>query len=543
MKKIILLLILAYFFLMFGNGLFGLSNPDEVFYAQTAKEMHIKNVWMTPYIFGHPQFEKPIFTYWLLRIAFLVLGISSFSARFFTSVFGIIGVLTVYWFGIIIFKNAKKAFICSLVTMSSILYAGLSRIVLTDMIFSVLILLSLASFVWGYLNRDKKNISIILFYVFCAIAVLAKGPLGFMLPFLIVILFLIIQKDLGYLFCRHSLLGVLIMFFISAPWYILMIKKYGYSFNYEFFYNDHWRRVIEAEHKSHDKWYIYPGYMLVGVFPWTVYFITAFINLFNNVKKKTNPMYVFIACWIGVVFVVFQAAHSKLVSYIFPLYPALFILIGDYIYDITTNEKSKKTIFNISVINYFLFCFLPVGVIFAVSKGYGNISFKYPFYVSAFVFMTLMLVYLILVARKHFIKSIYVLSASTMIVLGTIPFAKNDLQNSLTSEKVSKYLIENYKIDNLILTSKFYARGICYYTDKDVAVINIRGKNYFSPHPITYLDNEEKVRDFFGKQKVTYCVIYKDHVEEIFKIAGNDFNCETLKVIGDDHVLRVQMKV
>jgi 4-amino-4-deoxy-L-arabinose transferase-like glycosyltransferase len=543
-KKIILLLVLSYFFLMFGNGLFSLSNPDEVFYALTAKEMNIKNVWMTPYIFDYPQFEKPIFTYWLLKIAFLGFGVSSFSARFFPAVFGIIGVLAVYWFGIVTFKDTKKAFMCSLITMSSILYAGLSRIVLTDMIFTVFILLALVSFVWGYLNRNKKNISIILFYVFCAFAVLTKGPLGFGLPFLVVVLFLLIQKDIKYILCGYSLVGFIAMLAISVPWYVLMIKKYGQSFNHEFFYNDHWRRVIEAEHKSHDKWYIYPGYILVGVFPWTLYFIPAFISLFKNIKKKTNPVYVFLACWIGVIFVVFQAAHSKLVSYILPLYPALYVLTGDYIDNIITNEKYKKSLFNISIINYFVLCFIPVGVIFAVAKGYGNIAYKLPFYIAAFVLMTLMLVYLILVARKSFLKSIYVLSLLVMVILGTIPFAKRDLEISLTSEKAARYLIENYKIDNLILTSKFYARGVRYYTDKGVAVVNIGGKNYFSPHPMPYLDSEEKVKDFFEKQKVTYCVVYKEYVEEISKIAGdNELSCETLKVIGDDYILRVQAKV
>ena len=37
LKRIIILLVLSYFFFMFGNGILSLTNPDEVFYSQTAK--------------------------------------------------------------------------------------------------------------------------------------------------------------------------------------------------------------------------------------------------------------------------------------------------------------------------------------------------------------------------------------------------------------------------------------------------------------------------------------------------------------------------
>ena len=83
LKQIIILLALAYFCFMFGNGLISLTIPDEVFYAQTAKEMLQQHTWMTPYLFDQPQFEKPIFLYWLLKLGFIIFGINSFAARFF----------------------------------------------------------------------------------------------------------------------------------------------------------------------------------------------------------------------------------------------------------------------------------------------------------------------------------------------------------------------------------------------------------------------------------------------------------------------------
>ena len=177
-KQILVLLVLAYVFFILGNGILSLTNPDEVFYTQTAKEMVQQRSWLTPYLFGAPQFEKPVLLYWFLRIAFMLFGISSFSARFFPAFFAALGVVAAYFLSLSGFKNKEKAFISSLILMSSGLYIGLARTVFTDMIFSVFILLSLMSFYWDYSRRNKAGPGILWFFIFSGLAVLTKGPLG-----------------------------------------------------------------------------------------------------------------------------------------------------------------------------------------------------------------------------------------------------------------------------------------------------------------------------------------------------------------------------
>src|SRR5207248_3465130 len=62
-------------------GTLGLIDPDEPFYAQTAREMIQTGDWLTPRIFGAPQFEKPILYYWLVAGSFRYLGESEFAGR------------------------------------------------------------------------------------------------------------------------------------------------------------------------------------------------------------------------------------------------------------------------------------------------------------------------------------------------------------------------------------------------------------------------------------------------------------------------------
>src|SRR6476660_462119 len=69
--------------LMFGwhLGQVGLIDPDEPFYAQSATEMLAHHDWITPRIFGHPQFEKPILCYWLEMGSIAWLGRNELAER------------------------------------------------------------------------------------------------------------------------------------------------------------------------------------------------------------------------------------------------------------------------------------------------------------------------------------------------------------------------------------------------------------------------------------------------------------------------------
>lgn len=541
-KHIIILAVMSYFCFMFGNGLLSLSIPDEVFYAQTAKEMATQHTWMTPYIFGQPQFEKPVLLYWLLRLGFMIFGMTSFAARFFPALFGMIGVIAVYLLGRIGFRDPGKAFISAIVLMTCGLYIGLSRTVFTDLIFSVFILLSLLVFYWGYSFKNRKGQGILLFFVFSALAVLTKGPLGLLIPLISAALFLLIKKDLKFLLNRYLLFGLLFFGLISLPWYILMFKLYGNSFIHEFFYNDHFRRIIEAEHYGNDTWYFYPLSMAGCIFPWSIFFLVSLFSLPKYLKQKDNQFYLFLSCLIAAVLVIFQFAHSKLVSYIFPLFPALALFTGDFIIDkIENKRRSIYFILLMSLLGVFL---VPVALI-AASLWFKN--YLTPYLSSGAVINFFILVFLAfglalfsLIIRKKLLKSVYCLALFVPLMTYLIPFMQSDIEPYLSSKAACEYLLNNYKIDNTILSSKFFVRGVKYYTDKKVAVVDIPGTPFFSPHPLLFLDSDDKVRDFLRSQEATYCIFKKSSVEDIDRIVSGEFKYTVLKVAGNEYILKIQ---
>ncbi|MDO8663046.1 MAG: glycosyltransferase family 39 protein [Candidatus Omnitrophota bacterium] len=536
---LLILMGLAYIYLMFGNGTLSLTNPDEVFYAQTAKEMIQHKSWMTPYLFGQPQFEKPILLYWLMRISIGIFGNTSFAARFAPAFFGILGVIAVYFITLIGFKNEKKAFISSLILLSSGFYIGLSRSVFTDLIFSVLILFALLFFYWGYAYPRRKGWGIILFFAAMALAVLAKGPLGCLIPLSTVVVFLFIKKDLKFLFSKYSLWGLLAFSVIALPWYILMEIRYGASFNREFFYNDHFVRLIKAEHPDNDKWYFYPFTMIGTVFPWCLYTLIGLVYLLKNIKRHLESFNIFLIVWITMVLLIFQFAHSKLTSYIFPLYPALIIIAGDFIYNSISGKNKGRLFYFSSLIMAVFILIVSIGLIAALGAFAPYLSSKAPVYALSAALFILGILALVLVSRKKFLGFTLVLASSLLVILFGSASIHEDIEPFVSSKAASEYLIKNYTFSGPIICSKFYARGVKFYTDKEVVVVDIPGTPFFSPHPLPFLNSHLKVRDFLAQRPVNYGIIKRTNVKDFEYLSAGYYKFEVLKQIGNEYIIRV----
>jgi 4-amino-4-deoxy-L-arabinose transferase-like glycosyltransferase len=539
LKYILILFFLCYFFFFLGNGLISLTSPDEVFYAQTAKEMAQHHSWMTPILFDQPQFEKPILLYWLLRVAYLIFGVTSSSARFFPACFALLGVIGVYFFSKLIFKEEKKGFVSALVLLSSCLYIGLARTVFTDMVFSVLIFFSLWSFYWGYLDERHKRTGIILFFIFSALAVLTKGPLGLVIPFLVVFVFLILLRRIKFIFCKDTIWGLLIFSAIALPWYFFVSIKYGPSFTHEFFYNDHYRRLIAAEHSANNTWYFYPLTVIGCMFPWSIFTAVAIFYMFRR-KNNADKSSLFLACWFMITLLVFQFAHSKLTSYIFPMFPALAMICGNFIYDSLVQKERQRQFFVCSALTWFIALLILSGLLVFGFKFSHYLSSLRPvyFFISAFI-LWLAIAGLALLKNKYSLV-LYLFVSILPLFMIVVPFIRKDIEPYLSSKYASEYLLNNYLPGkgSYLLCSKNFVRGTRFYTGMKVAVLG--SSNFFSPHPVPFLSSDEEAGNFLRQQPLVYGFLKKSDLENLKRIAGKEFEYRLLKNIGDQYIVKIE---
>jgi len=536
-RKILTLVAVSLLLFMLGNHVVSLTHPDEVFYAGTAKEMLERKTWLVPYLFDQPQFEKPILTYWLVQAAFTVFGVTAFAARFFPALFALIGVLALYFFCVRVFNDRKKAFLCAFVLMSSGLYVGLARTVFTDLIFSVFIGLSLGAFYLGYQDKRWKTPGILLFFVFSALALLTKGLLGFTMPAGTVVLFLLLRGGFSFFWCRATILGVLLFCVIALPWYIFIIMKYGNAFIQEFVNNDHLRRLVQAEHEENDHWYFYLVTTLGCFFPWTLFIFGAFGRLLAKLRiKDTSPLYVFLACWIVEVFLQVQFAHSKLVSYIFPLYPAIAILTGDYLRTLWLTSVARARM--LALVTLGLFLLLPPAVMIAAHKFPAYFLYPGQVYMVMAVFCSVVLIELVLVRRKLMFFP-YAAAFNLFFVLCAIFAFAPWADDFVAVKNASQYLTEQYTGKNPILCSKMLLRGVRYYTGKEVVVLKFGGGEFFSPHPVYFIDSKKQLEAYLSHHGLVYGVFETKEVVRVQEELKGRYNCQVLKQFGTASVVKI----
>lgn len=325
---IALLAVIAGYFFFFRLGDLPLTDPDETFYAQTAKEMLARNDWFTPYLYGDPQFEKPIFFYRLVAFSFLVFGVNEFAARLPSAAFGFLGLLAVYLFGSLFFTR-RAGLIAAVILATSVEYLILARACVTDMVLAVFIAFGFLFFFYGYLR--KKRYPYIVASVFFALATLTKGPIGLLLPGVVLVIFLIVMKDLKRI-ATMPLIGCVAAFILTAfPWYIVAYKLHGRAFIDAFFGFQNVTRFLESEHKIGSQWYYNIPVVLGGLFPWSAFLP---LGLWLAVKKAfagASPErghYRFLIAWFLTIFLFFSVSSTKLPTYIFPCFAALALMIA-----------------------------------------------------------------------------------------------------------------------------------------------------------------------------------------------------------------------
>jgi len=540
LKRISILFLLCCALFLIGNNLFSLTDPDEVFYSLTAHEMAAKNEWVTPLIFGQPQFEKPPLTYWLLETAFKTWGESPFTARFFPAVFACLGVMAVYFLGLMGFKDERKAFLSAVVLATSAFFAGMGKTVFTDMIFTVFILYAFTMFVGGVTDRRRQGIGIIGFYVFCALATLTKSPLGLLVPQIAVILFLLYQRRINFLKNGWVVIGILLYLGIALPWYWAVYNRYGQAFIHEFFYNDHWRRLLTAEHRGNDHWFFYPMTMVAGLFPWSLFLIAAFVDLFKRLKSSLPLMDYLSLSWVLAFFIAFQTAHSKLASYILPLFPALALMTGNFLGNALSQVQHRRKIQNLLNASFMILAILGIVVMAGHHVYRQYISSQLPAYFLSGSLIALSGLGITLAFKEYFQAALYVLALTLCPIFLTACMIRTDVEGYVSSYEASQYIPQRSTGAMMVLTSKANARGIRYYTGQDVAVVDYLGKPFFSPHPVPILDTTDKIMSVLEGQRLTFGVVRKTAYEDILKNCANRYHVSLLGIIGHDYVVRIE---
>ncbi len=328
-RECLILFFLCLWLFFFGSWSLPVTDPTESNYALTAKEMLLSGEYISPRIYGVDWYDKPIMFYWELIAAFGIFGFSDTAARFFPAVFALAGIFLTYFFASRLY-GTKRGFVAAAILLTSVEYWYIAHAIITDMTLFFAMSAALIAFYLGY--REKKPKYYYISYAAAALAVLTKGPIGFLMPGFIILLFLLWQRDLAHLLRMHLAKGMALFFGVVSVWYLPMFVMHGWEFVETFFGVHNVLRATVSEHPSMNRWYYYIVVFIGGFMPWVVPMLVRGIRHLWQRKKLPVPGEPerFLLVWALAVPLVFQCFATKYVTYTFPYMMPIAILFAGY---------------------------------------------------------------------------------------------------------------------------------------------------------------------------------------------------------------------
>ena len=183
-------------------------------------------------------------------------------------------------------------------------------------------------------ERRMRPLLMYAFYLFCAIAFMAKGLLGLAIPGAAALFYLIASRRWSLLRSGELRIstGALIVTAVSLPWYLAMYVRHGPAFTNRLLIHDHINRLASGVHG--DKGTVEYFFAQIGyaTFPWIALIPAALMACFairsRSDRDPRGETVLFLAMWLLSSFVLFSAMVTKYHHYILPAIIPAGMLIG-----------------------------------------------------------------------------------------------------------------------------------------------------------------------------------------------------------------------
>lgn len=254
-------------FFLFTNHQLPITDPVESNYALTAKEMVISGNWLSPQIYHQFWYDKPIMIYWLIGFSYKIFGINEFAARFPSALFSALTVGMMYQTVRSFAGRRILALWAAFILGTSLEFWVIAHAVITD---AVLIWATLGTMALAYVGLTKPSrLAMAGAYAFAGIAVLTKGPVGIVLPGILLLIYTTMMRSWTYTRRLFPWQGIVAFCVVALPWYVMMYMEHGNAFVSGFLGLHNYVRATVSEHPDVNHWWYYLALMPLSLLPWT----------------------------------------------------------------------------------------------------------------------------------------------------------------------------------------------------------------------------------------------------------------------------------
>jgi 4-amino-4-deoxy-L-arabinose transferase-like glycosyltransferase len=357
-------------------GAAGLWDEDEPIFAGAAREMMDRGEWIVPYFNWAMIPDKPVLLYWVMIGAYRLFGVTEFAARCGPALFGTGSVLLTWILGRQLF-SPSVGFWAGIILATSVSFDVVARAATPDTLLTFFSTLAILCYVSGTSVLKPLNgtggdrygdgtrwLAMAGSYAAMGMAVLAKGPIGVLLPTAALGLFVLTSWPAGQTKAaeteppgllsalRHSCLvaarcfhprrvfetirrlrpltGVMVVLAVAGPWYAAVGMRTEGAWLAGFFGKHNLGRFFHPMEHHRGPFFYYLIAIVIGFFPWSLFLGPATVHLKSRLTKGENggERYRLLLCWLITYIGFFSLAATKLPNYIVPAYPAIALLVA-----------------------------------------------------------------------------------------------------------------------------------------------------------------------------------------------------------------------
>jgi 4-amino-4-deoxy-L-arabinose transferase-like glycosyltransferase len=356
-----LALVVLWFAICFRLGDLPLLQPDEGRNAEVAREMKVSDTWLVPTYNGIVYLDKPAFYFKAVALSLACFGDSETAARIPSAGFGM-GLLGLTYLFCRREYGPRCAALAVIILATTPLFMVHARTVIFDI---ALCFFTAAAIFAGFRAEETEGNARRVWYLVGALAsgfaTLVKGPVGFLVPALVLLVFHRVVGRRGVWKRFFAPLNLLVFFGVVLAWFIPLSLAHP-DFPYYGLVEESFHRFTTTGFHRSKPVYFYGIIVLTMFLPWSLLLPEAVAAAW---KSRRNQVRADVLCivWALVVVIFFSFSGSKLPGYILTVTVASAILMAR-LFDraLTHSEGKPARIVRHAAVAFVFVCLIVVAV-------------------------------------------------------------------------------------------------------------------------------------------------------------------------------------
>jgi 4-amino-4-deoxy-L-arabinose transferase-like glycosyltransferase len=274
--------------------------------------------------------SKPLLMHWMAALVSMVAGgVNEFAVRLPSAGLAIAGVIVCYFYVRRLFDDVT-ALVAGLILATTFQYLQAATGARVDMTLTFFMEVAFFEFILMAEGLTRRRM---LLYVALALAVLTKGPIGLILPGLVALIWIALEKRWTLLGEMNLVRGAIVVLILAGGWYLAALIEGGPGFFRKQILTENVLRFAGGSdfHEGHIHPFYYMEFaLLAGFMPWTIVLPIIAVQA-ARVPHPLDSRFRYMLVWFAAVLIFYNLPQSKRGVYLLCMYPAFATIVAIYI--------------------------------------------------------------------------------------------------------------------------------------------------------------------------------------------------------------------